>query len=246
MSTSSKRAVPEGSTVLVTGANGFLGSHVVEQFLRYGYKVRAAVRNPSKESWAVDLFGKLYGKENFELVAVPDFTIEGAYNEFAKGKSPLHALQFFSDEKGASIIVHVASSVDMNTDPNKVIPPSIAAALNGLKAAYANLSVKRFVLCSSSAAVAGVISGSDAVTENTWNEIAVQEAWSEKPTHTDLQPMVIYEASKKQAEEAVWQFHQENKHKRSDLVVNAGKFLGTPLRSLLTLSASQPHSGQKS
>lgn len=86
MTTISNPAVPKGSTVLVTGANGFLGSHVADQFLRHGYKVRAAVRDPSKEAWAVDVFGKLYGKDSFELVAVPEMAVEGAYDEAIKGE----------------------------------------------------------------------------------------------------------------------------------------------------------------
>lgn len=86
MATTSRKAVPRGSKVLVTGANGLLGSHVVDQFLRMGYKVRATVRNPSKETWATETFGKLYGKENFELVAVPEMEVDGAYDEVVKGK----------------------------------------------------------------------------------------------------------------------------------------------------------------
>ena len=87
MATITDPVVPKGSTVLVTGANGFLGSHVADQFLRSGYKVRAAVRDPSKDVWAVDVFGKLYGKENFELVAVPEMSAEGAFDEAVKGET---------------------------------------------------------------------------------------------------------------------------------------------------------------
>jgi UDP-glucose 4-epimerase len=35
-------------TVLITGAAGFIGSHLTEALLRHGYKVRAADRNPGK------------------------------------------------------------------------------------------------------------------------------------------------------------------------------------------------------
>lgn len=86
MTTIPNPVVPKGSTVLVTGANGFLGSHIADQFLRHGYKVRAAVRDPSKNAWAVDVFGKLYGKDNFELVSVPEMEAEGAFGEVIKGE----------------------------------------------------------------------------------------------------------------------------------------------------------------
>ena len=79
-------SVPKGSTVLITGVNGFLASHIADQFLQAGYKVRATVRDPSKATWVVDLFGRLYGKDNFELVAVPEMEVEGAFDDAVKGK----------------------------------------------------------------------------------------------------------------------------------------------------------------
>lgn len=78
-------AIPKGSIVLVTGINGFLGSHVADQFLQYGYNVRGTVRDVNKSSWLCDLFDGKYGKGRFELLAVPDITVEGAYNEVVKG-----------------------------------------------------------------------------------------------------------------------------------------------------------------
>lgn len=78
-------AVPKGSTVLVTGANGLLGSHIVDQFLEYGYKVRGTVRDTEKNAWLQALFDKKYGKGNFELFKVADLTAEGAFDEAVKG-----------------------------------------------------------------------------------------------------------------------------------------------------------------
>lgn len=83
-----KLAVPKGSAVLVTGANGLLGSHIADQFLTYGYKVRGTVRDLEKSSWLVDVFEKNYGKGSFELFKVPDMAVESAYNEAVKGGRP--------------------------------------------------------------------------------------------------------------------------------------------------------------
>lgn len=79
-------AIPKGSLVLVTGANGFIGSHVVDQFLGAGYKVRGTARSESKGAWVKELFDKKYGPGKFELAVVPDMNQEGAFNEAMKGK----------------------------------------------------------------------------------------------------------------------------------------------------------------
>lgn len=78
-------AVPKGSTVLVTGANGLLGSHIADQFLEHGYKVRGTVRDTEKNAWLQALFDKKYGKGSFELFKVADLTSEGAFDEAVKG-----------------------------------------------------------------------------------------------------------------------------------------------------------------
>ncbi|KAM5347407.1 hypothetical protein ACJ41O_010412 [Fusarium nematophilum] len=205
MATIANPAVPKGSIVLVTGANGFLGSHIADQFLRHGYKVRATVRDPSKESWAVNVFSKLYGKDSFELVAVPEMEVDGAYDEAVKG---------------VDIFAHSAAFMSFGNDPNKMIPTTIAGAVNALKAAYAEPSVKRFVLTSSSAAAVGLLHNGVTVTEESWNEAAIEKAWS-GPPYEPTRPVIVYEASKTQAEQAVWKFHNENRSKRPDLLVNA-------------------------
>ncbi|KAL6401217.1 hypothetical protein AUP68_16946 [Ilyonectria robusta] len=115
-------------------------------------------------------------------------------------------------------------------DPNRVIPTVIAGAVNALKAAFAEPSVKRFVYTSSSTAamlpklnVPGIV-----VTENTWNDEAVKLAWS-STTYSAEQASLTYAASKTQAEQEVWKFYNENKHKRPDLVVNTDCNFGKSL-----------------
>ncbi|KAK7419023.1 hypothetical protein QQX98_003525 [Neonectria punicea] len=199
-------AVPKGATVLVTGANGLLGSHIADQFLEYGYNVRGTVRDTEKNAWLVDVFEKNHGPGRFELHRVADMAAEGAFDEAIKG---------------VSIVAHTASIMSLNPDPNKVIPDAIAFAVNALKAAYGEAGVKRFVFTSSSAAT--VSSARDkpgvTVTEETWNENAVKESWAEPPYGVE-RAGAVYAASKTQAEQEVWKFHKANREKRPDLVVN--------------------------
>lgn len=84
-------AIPKGSTVLVTGANGWVGSNVADQFLAFGYKVRGTVRDVVRSAWLKEIFDEKYGRDAFELAAVPNFSVDDAYKEAIKGKSK----QFF-------------------------------------------------------------------------------------------------------------------------------------------------------
>ena len=80
--------IPKGSLVLVTGANGFIGSHVVDQLLLAGYNVRGTVRAESKAGWLKEYFGKKQTAGKFEVAIVPDMAAKGAFNEAVKGKVP--------------------------------------------------------------------------------------------------------------------------------------------------------------
>ncbi|EXK27037.1 hypothetical protein FOMG_16475 [Fusarium oxysporum f. sp. melonis 26406] len=200
-------AFPKGSTILVTGANGFLGSHIADQFLNNGYEVRGTVRDREKNAWLVDLFKKRHPERAFKLVKVPDLTAEGAFTEAVKG---------------VSAVVHTTSVVTFEANPHNVIPTAIDGAVNTLKAAYKEASVKRFVFTSSSTAAVGASPGQPGVlvTEDTWNQDAIAEAWAEPPYGPD-RIWAVYAASKAQSEQEVWRFHRENCHQRPDIAISS-------------------------
>lgn len=79
-------AITPNSLVLVTGVNGFIASHVANEFLAAGYKVRGTVRDIAKAHWLNDFFEKRYGKDVFETVVVEDMAQDGAFDEAVKGK----------------------------------------------------------------------------------------------------------------------------------------------------------------
>ncbi|KAM0492547.1 hypothetical protein ACHAP8_009902 [Fusarium lateritium] len=207
MSPLSNPAVPKGSTVLVTGANGLLGSHISDQFLEYGYKVRGTVRDVEKNTWLKAALDKKHGEGKFELIAVTDLTADGAFDKAVKG---------------VAIVAHTASITSFSADPNAVIPQAIAFALNALKSAYNEPSVKRFVLTSSSSAAVLSTPGAPGikVDEDSWNDAAVKAAWADPP-YTPERGGIVYAASKTEAEREIWKFHKENRNRRPDLVVNA-------------------------
>ncbi|KAF9768555.1 hypothetical protein IL306_014154 [Fusarium sp. DS 682] len=201
-------AIPKGSSILVTGVNGFIGSHVANEFLKRGYKVRGTARDVSKAAWINDLFSQQYGKDQFSLWPVADLTSPGAFNEALKG---------------VDAVVHVASPLGLDGSTETMIPDAVASALNVLKAANNEPSVKRFVYTSSSTAavfpeaeVPGVMVDAD-----TWNDKALsifQNSTSAPEWY------VVYAASKVESERAVWNFYHNHAARRADLVVNTGKY----------------------
>lgn len=78
-------AIPKGSLVVVTGVNGYVASHVADQLLTAGYKVRGTVRSVDKSHWINEVFEKRYGGGKFETVVVEDMIHDGAFDEVVKG-----------------------------------------------------------------------------------------------------------------------------------------------------------------
>ena len=63
-----------GSVVLVTGANGYIASTVVDILLKQGFNVRGTVR--SFKPWLQKMFDEKYGYGRFETVVLPDLRLQ--------------------------------------------------------------------------------------------------------------------------------------------------------------------------
>ncbi|KAL5092570.1 hypothetical protein Trisim1_001123 [Trichoderma cf. simile WF8] len=191
----SEYAIPPGGLVLVTGANGYIASHVVDVLLELGYNVRGTVRQ--SKPWLDRFFEDRYGKGRYESIVVSAMEEEDA---------------FASAAKGTDGIIHVATDVSLASDPHRIIPAVRNGTINALKAASSQESVKRFVLTSSSTAAIvpqankkGVI-----IDENTWNDDIVALAWGDKAPDS-AKGYVTYAASKTEGERAAWNWVEENK-----------------------------------
>lgn len=193
-----KTTIPKGSWILVTGASGFVASHVVKEFLQRGYKIRGTVRDLNKYSWlAGDLFKEDADKGNLDIVQVPDLGAEHAFDTAVNG---------------VSAIVHIAT-IGFDTNPNNVIPRVVAGTKSLLEAAMKEPSVQQFVYTSSIAAmISPQLGDTTRLTADTWNDEAVQQAWAPAP-YEPSRAWPVYAASKTQAEKAVWEFVNE-KHPR--------------------------------
>ncbi|KAH8655887.1 hypothetical protein BX600DRAFT_470467 [Xylariales sp. PMI_506] len=197
MSSAYKIAIPVGSLILVSGANGYIASHVVDQFLQAGYRVRGTVRSTARCAWLQAFFGERHGPGKFSLFEVPDMAAPGAFDEAIKG-----AVGF----------AHVATPVMQSFDPNEAVPVVEQGALNALRAAAKEPSVKRVVLTSSSTAAASPQPNKEFVIDaNTWNDVAVKDAWAPPPYEGLQRRLDVYSASKTQGEQAAWKFMREEK-----------------------------------
>ncbi|KAJ4004010.1 hypothetical protein NW766_011866 [Fusarium irregulare] len=212
---STPTAIPPGSWVLVTGATGFVASHVTGQLLQRGYKVRGTVRDESKAQWLIDDHFKSYADSgSYELVTVSDISAAGAFDEAVKG---------------VSAVAHIASILSFDPNPNNVVPQTVAGVTSILKSASSEASVTRFAFTSSIAATVSLTPDQDGVIDrNSWNELAVKMAWS-PPPYEASRAMLVYAASKVAAEQALWKYVADNKPRFVTNVVSPSGILGEPL-----------------
>ena len=189
-------AIPKGSLVVVSGANGFIASHVVDQLLIAGYRVRGTVRSLERAAWVSNYFNEKYGSGWLELAEVPDMAAPGAFDDVVNG---------------AAGFCHVATPVMQSFDPNEGVTTVINGALNLLNACAKEPSIKRVVMTSSSTAAASPQPDTEFVIDETsWNEEAVKAAWAPPPYEGLQRRLDVYSAAKTQSEQAAWKFMREH------------------------------------
>ncbi|KAH6867736.1 hypothetical protein B0T10DRAFT_524202 [Thelonectria olida] len=181
------------STLLITGASGYLGGHLVKAALEKGYNVRATARSDSSAKKIADQFPQYAAQLSYAIV--PDMT---------KAESYERALQ------GVSGIIHSASPFVLKPEDNvkDLLEPAIQGSVAVLEAAKKwGGSVTRIVVTSSHASVCDLSKGKRpgyVYDEKDWNPVTFEEA-------STADGVVAYCASKALAERAVWDWVAENK-----------------------------------
>jgi nucleoside-diphosphate-sugar epimerase len=191
------------STVLVTGATGFIARHLIVQLLDGGYRVRGTVRSlRSETALRADLESALQDRSGMQRLSL----VEADLDRDAGWHDAVARCRF---------VQHVASPVPMQApkDPEEVIRPARDGTLRILRAA-ANAGVERFVYTSSMSAIVSGVSRDHVFTANDWSN----------PDSPGVGP---YERSKTLAERAAWEFVRSPQAGTMQFaVVNPGAVIG--------------------
>jgi NAD dependent epimerase/dehydratase len=124
------------STVLITGADGFIGSHLTEALVRQGHKVRAFVMYNSFNSWG--------------WLDHCSLDIKGQFEVFAGDIRDPHGVK--EAMKGCDAVLHLAALIAIPYSyhsPDTYVDTNVKGTLNVLQAAR-ELGVKKVVHTSTS------------------------------------------------------------------------------------------------
>ncbi|KAK6886644.1 putative NADPH-dependent methylglyoxal reductase GRP2 [Candida tropicalis] len=183
------------TTVIVSGATGFIAQHVVKLLLSKNYQVIGTVRSQSKGEGLLKLFNN---PTNLKFEIVEDVGSEGAFDNVLKSHPE------------ATIFLHLASPFHFNaTDIEKeLLLPAVNGTKNVLEAIYKyGINIEKVVITSSYAAIATAskeANNKEIITEESWNEITWDQAL--------INPVQGYRGSKTFAEKSAWDFiknHQD-------------------------------------
>lgn len=211
--------------VLLTGASGFIATHVFQILLERDYEIVATVRSQDKADWIDKQFGDKKSKYTIEFVK--DISADGSFDE---------TLKKHTDVK---YVMHTASPFyQPKADPeNSILKPAIQGTTNILKAikAYAP-QVEHVVVTSSFAAIVdpnvkgnGMDDPNLTYSEKSWSPITYEQAASNLS--------LTYRGSKTLAEKALWNFIKEENVNFTGTAINPPIVFGPILQEVKSSEA---------
>jgi dihydroflavonol-4-reductase len=197
------------STVLLTGAGGYIGKHVALQLLNKGYDVRASVRDLKRSQEIKDAITPHLASgvdlEKSLTFVLLDLNKDSGWDEALAG---------------VDVLMHTASPFPIASPKNEdeIIRPAVDGTLRALRAAKA-AGVKRVVLTSSVAAIYGcdLPTGVSEFDETMWTDV------------THPVGSVAYTKSKTLAEKAAWDFIKSEASDIALTTINPVLVMGAPL-----------------
>ncbi|RIJ24220.1 aldehyde reductase [Henriciella barbarensis] len=209
--------------VLVTGATGFIASHLILQLIERGYEVRGTARSTDKAARLNQILSDYAGKPVAIEIVAADLNKDEGWAEAVKG---------------VDFVQHVASPfpTDAPKSADELIIPARDGALRVLRAAKAE-GVKRVVMTSSMAAI-GYGWGEkrpETLTEVHWSNA------------DNLKDNTAYARSKTIAEKAAWDYVNGEGAGLELSVINPVAVLGPAMSADVSSSlqlVSQPLEGK--
>ncbi|KAK3689168.1 hypothetical protein B0T22DRAFT_490681 [Podospora appendiculata] len=204
--------------VLLTGGNGFVGSHILRQLLDRGFSVCCTIRTQAKGEKILNDFATQ--QSQIDVTIVPNIVEPEAYDAVFRDSS------FDTVFHTASPFTYV-SGATAETNNLQFLEPAIKGTLNLLHAVKNHApTVKRIIWTGSCASVVDydcLVSDPPRVyDENDWNPISWDEAVNGEQSKA-------YRASKKFAELEAWAF-MKNEKPHFDLVTLCPPATFGPLR----------------
>jgi len=188
--------------ILVTGATGFLASHIIKQLLELGYRVRATVRNLQNDEL-------LFSIRN--LVEKPKYKLELVKADLMKEDSWIGAVE------NCTYVIHTANPMpnDGKQEESELVQPAVNGIKYLLNACYKSGSqIKRVIYTSSTATVSGEYETYENGKVYNENDYASPET---------SQP---YIKGKILAERAAWEFIKTHNNCFELSVINPGFIIG--------------------
>ncbi len=197
------------SQALVTGGNGYLGTHLIAALLRAGSPVRTTVRSAASEESLRAAVRRGSADDAGLEVVVADLTADDGWKAAVTGCEQVY---------------HVASPLPyaQPKDPDELIVPAREGVLRVLRAAR-DADARRVVLTSSFAAIGYTPKPSAEFTEDDW-------------TDPDTPGLAPYPRSKAIAERAAWDLMEHDGGGTELVVVNPTFILGPTLTTELRSS----------
>ncbi len=192
------RVTPSDGPVAVTGASGYVGSHVVIALMKRGYTVRACVTDPANPD------------KTKHLLALNDGDLPGRLE--LRTANLLERGSYDVPFAGCSAVLHVASAMGYGgaNSPRQVYDGALNGTRNVLDSVQRAGTVRRFIYTSSFAAIGHPAPPGYVYTEKDWTSDSRENDPSWSPDRIDEDGEMAYAMAKVEAERLVNRVAEED------------------------------------